>query len=350
MIEIERYLTRPDQTLRQVMRVIEGTKRGIAVVVDSHRQLLGTITDGDIRRAILDGHPLEESASDLCSRHADPVTASVGTSNADLVSLMADCDLRHIPLLGGDGSVVDVAVLSDLVTPREPEVSAVIMAGGYGQRLRPLTKHVPKPMLPVGDRPLLQRLVEQIRDAGIGRVSLSTHYMSEVIADHFGSGEDFGVQIDYLREDEPLGTAGALGLVAEREGPVLVVNGDILTGVDFRAFSAFHTEHNADMTIAVREVSVSVPYGVIETEGFRVTKVTEKPVVKYLANAGVYLLGPRAMASIPVGVSYDMTELITDLVQSEAQVVSFPVLEYWLDIGQISDYEQAEKDVSSGRI
>jgi NDP-sugar pyrophosphorylase family protein len=223
-------------------------------------------------------------------------------------------------------------------------MQAVVMAGGFGTRLRPLTEQVPKPMLPVGNRPLLELIIDQLRRAGIPRVNLTTHYQQEVITKHFGNGDGFGIEIHYVQEDQPLGTAGALGLLEFSDEPLLVINGDILTRVDFHAMLDFHREHRADMTVAVRQQEIHLPYGVVETNGVTIHGIVEKPVLSHFMNAGFYLLNPQVCQYIPVGQPYDMPDLILRLIGEGYKIVSFPVREYWLDIGRIEDYQQAIAD------
>ena len=228
-------------------------------------------------------------------------------------------------------------------------MSAVVMAGGFGTRLRPLTDHVPKPMLPVGDRPLLERTLERLRDAGIHSVSITTHYLADAIVGHFGDGHAFGLHLDYVAEDRPLGTAGALAQIGKFDGTLLVLNGDILTGVDFRDMLAFHRMHGADATVAVRRYEVPVPYGVVECEDGLVREVREKPSLHLLINAGMYLLEPAVRDYIPEGQCFDMPQLLQRLLRDQRRVVSFPVLEYWVDIGQPPDYAFAQEMMRHAR-
>jgi NDP-sugar pyrophosphorylase family protein len=224
------------------------------------------------------------------------------------------------------------------------------MAGGYGTRLRPLTEKMPKPMLPVGKKPILEFIIKRLRKAGIRHVNISTHYQAEKITQHFGDGKALGVELNYLTEDRPLGTAGGIGLMKTSKEPILVINGDILTDVNFRAMLDFHREHKADMTVAVQKYDVQVSYGVVETEGFLVHKLTEKPNFLYLVNAGIYLLEPSVVSLIPKGKHFDMTDLIQKLLDTGRPVVSFPVREYWLDIGNHAEYNQAQGDAKKRRI
>lgn len=338
--------------IRQAIVCIDRTRWKIALVVDNERHLLGTVTDGDVRRAILAGIDLNSPVKTLLDRrapvaHPTPLTASVGTSRADLLSMMNEYTLRHIPLVDESGRVVEVALLDDLDREEELPLRAVVMAGGYGTRLRPITEGLPKPMLPIGDRPLLELTLQQLRDAGIKRVNLATHYKGDIIANHFGDGHNFGVTIRYVEEDQPLGTAGALGLVEKSQDPLLVINGDVVTRVDFHAMLDFHRHHTADMTVAVRQHEVQLPHGVVETDGLAITGIMEKPVLRHFMNAGIYLLNPEMCRFVPSGRRYDMTDLISRLIAEGCRVVSFPIREYWLDIGQVEDYQKALRDFES---
>jgi len=339
----------PADSIRQAAAGIDRGSRGIALVIDDNRHLLGTITDGDIRRAMLAGQSLDAPIRDLLAlKTKPPVTAPVDAKRSWLLQQMSIHSIRQIPLLDKNGCVVDLATLDDLLPDDTLPLQAVIMAGGFGTRLRPLTDDLPKPMLPVGDRPLMERIIEQFRRAGIRRVNVTTHYQPEKIKDYFGDGQAFGVDISYVAEDRPLGTAGALGLMEASGEPLLVVNGDILTRVDFRAMLDFHREHKADLTVAVRPYDVQVPYGVMDCDGAFVQQVREKPQLTFMINAGIYLLEPSVRQYIPSGERFDMTDLIMRLINEQRPVVSFPIREYWLDIGKHDDYAQAQQDVQNG--
>jgi NDP-sugar pyrophosphorylase family protein len=221
------------------------------------------------------------------------------------------------------------------------------MAGGFGTRLRPLTNDLPKPMLPVGSKPLLELIVDQLKRAGIRRLNVATHYKGDMISEHFKDGQDFGVEIRYVKEDQPLGTAGALSLLEDSEEPLLVINGDILTRVDFREMLNFHREHKADLTIAVRQYEFNVPYGVVETDGVAVKGISEKPTVRQFINAGMYLLNPSVRRLVPNGQPYDIPDLVHRMIAEGRPVVCFPVREYWLDIGIEDQYVKAQADVKT---
>lgn len=355
MIEISKFLLRASNSLREAIACIDRNAKGIVLVVDREGRLVGTVTDGDIRRAILADMDLDLPLQSLMEQRASlsyrgPITAPAGTSDPELIRMMNEYGLHHVPIVDEKGRVVGLASLDDLVKEYETSLRAVVMAGGYGTRLHPLTEELPKPMLPVGDRPLLEWIIRQLSQAGIRRVNLTTHYKGEVIAQHFGNGQKFGVEICYVEESQPLGTAGALSLIESSTDPLLVINGDILTRVDFRAMADFHQEQQADMTVAVKEHESHIPFGVIEVDGVRITGISEKPVLRHFINAGIYLLNPEVCRSIPKGRPYDMPQLIRQLVMDKRRVASFLVREYWLDIGQVEDYEQALADVKSGKV
>lgn len=338
----------PTYSVREVMEQIDRSGKGIALVLDASQHLLGTVTDGDIRRAILTGIDLDSSVEELLGQREDrsgPLTALFGTSDSALLHLMNESGVRQIPLLDENDRVVDVMLLSDLVKELELPIRAIVMAGGLGTRLRPLTDTLPKPMLPIGSRPLLELIVEGLKESGIRRLNVATHYKGEIISEHFKDGQDFGVEITYVKEDQPLGTVGALSLLEDSEDPLLVINGDILTRVDFREMLNFHREHKADLTIAVRQYEFNVPYGVVESDGVFVKGISEKPTVRQFINAGIYLLNPSVRRLVPNQQQYDMPDLIHRILSEGRQVVCFPVREYWLDIGIEDHYLQAQSDM-----
>lgn len=351
--ELLPFFVEVDTTIQEVLARIDRNRQGIALVADSQRRLIDTLTDGDLRRAILAKIKLTAPVSQLLAKKngkAFPLTAPVGTKKPELLRLMNERGLRHIPLLNFSGQVVDIALLTELAKEQEINLRGVVMAGGFGTRLMPLTEAIPKPMLPIGGRPILEHIVEQFRAAGIRKVNFAIHYKGKMIQDYFGDGSRFGISVGYTEEDQPLGTAGALRSLKDFDEPILVINGDILSRMDFNAFFDFHKEHDAQMTVAVRLHEVSVPYGLVETDGVAVTGLTEKPVIRHFVNAGIYLLNPEVRSYIPMDRRFDMTDLIERLVEEKCTVVSFPILEYWLDVGRHADYEQAQEDVRCGRI
>lgn len=357
MDDLEPYLAAPDASLRAVTELIDRNAQGIALICDRERHLIGTITDGDVRRAILSGTSSEQPVRALLERkvredemYPVPITAGPGTSPGELIRLMNERSIRHLPIVDADRRVLGLALLSELVRDYELPLRAVVMAGGLGTRLRPLTERTPKPMLPVGGRPILEHILDQLRASGINRVNVTTHFHPDVITAHFGDGREFGVELTYVPENEPLGTAGGLGQLFRDDEPLLVMNGDILTGVDFRAMLDFHREHEAEMTLAVREEEFQLPFGVVETQDVHVTRIEEKPRIRRFVNAGIYVVEPTVRTYIPAGEAMDIPHLVECLIADGRRVVSFPVREYWLDVGQPHTYEQAERDYEAGKI
>jgi dTDP-glucose pyrophosphorylase len=342
------FLLGRDASVRDAMACIDRNAKGIALVADDDGRLTQTITDGDIRRALLARTSLDAPVAELDQRQ--PVTAPVATPRVELVHLMTSRSLRHLPLVDDAGRVVDLALLDELVREYELPLTAVVMAGGFGTRLRPLTEDVPKPMLPVAGKPLLEHIVEQLSANGIRRVNVTTHYKPEAISDHFGDGSRFGLTIGYTHEDEPLGTAGALRLLEATDEPLLVMNGDILTRVDFRAMLDFHREHGAAMTVAVRQEEFAVPFGVVQTQGTAITGIEEKPVLREFINAGIYLLDPAVRRHLPAEERFDMPQLVQRLLEAGETVAGFPVHEYWVDVGELHAYEQAGHDAATGKL
>ena len=335
--------------VNKVVETIQIGAVGIALVVDEDRRLIGTITDGDVRRAVLSDVKMSDNVGKLFDHRSEPyqkpTVASVGTTADELLQLMQERSLRQIPLLDNEGRVVELALLTELVEDDRFMLSAVVMAGGFGKRLQPATDQVPKPMLPLKGRPLMERTIEQLRKAGIDQVFVTTHYKPEVITNHFHDGREFGVDIQYVNETEPLGTAGALGLIDEQDHTSLVINGDILTQLDFRMMLDFHQAHKAVMTVGIRKYEFQIPYGVVETDGVSITHLIEKPAHSCFVNAGIYLLEPVVYRYISGGSHFDMTDLIDCLLKNGQPVIGFPIQEYWLDIGQIADYEKAQAQV-----
>ncbi len=353
MTDIAPLLMEPDLPLREAMARLARGGKGIVLVVDPARRLIGTITDGDIRRAMLASLDPDRPVQDLLDLKLDPdypepVTAPAGSSPDDLLAIMKERAIRQVPLLDDQGRVADLATFDDLAPAAGIPVQAVIMAGGRGTRLRPLTDDLPKPMLPVGGRPIMEYIVEQISGLGIDRVHVTTHYKPEKIRDHFQDGQSFGVKLTYVHEEQPLGTAGALGLMEPPQQTLLVINGDILTRVNMRAMWEYHREQRAVLTVALRDYYFQVPYGVVECQGAAIMGIKEKPRLNFFVNAGIYLLEPAAYEVIPRGEAFNMTDVIERLIAAGRRVAGFPICEYWLDIGQQGDYQQAQQDVRVG--
>jgi NDP-sugar pyrophosphorylase family protein len=276
-----------------------------------------------------------------------PITAP---QDASYLDLLLKHNILHLPIVDVDDRVIGLVTRDEFLREQSLSLSAVIMAGGAGRRLMPRTKDTPKPMLYVGDRPLLEIIVEQLRDAGVRRFHVTTHHKPEKISEHFGDGHEFGVDMRYVLEEQPLGTAGALALMEVPSETTLVINGDILTGVDVRRMLDFHREHQAELTVAVSQYDIQLPFGVVECDGPMIKSITEKPQEKYfVVNAGLYLLEPSVYQFVPSGQPSDMTDVIQRMLDASRPVCSFPIREYWLDIGDHKDYEKAQDRIKEVR-
>lgn len=344
MHDWKKILVSPHDTLGYAVEVIDKEALRIALVVNDSNKLLGTITDGDIRRALIRHSRMETSLQEVMRR--DPTTASIGDNRKDILALMKSKDLLQVPLLDSYGCVVGLEILHDLINGTEYDNPVFLMAGGFGKRLRPLTDTIPKPLLKIGSKPILQNILEQFVDAGFHDFYISTHYKSEMVRDHFGNGDDWNVNIKYVYENEPLGTAGALGLLPGDmpDLPIIMMNGDLLTKVNIEHLLDFHNEQGGMATICVREYDFQIPYGVIQSEGYHVKSIVEKPVHNFFVNAGIYVLEPSLAKSVD-GVGYlDMPCLLEEKIECGEQINMFPIHEYWLDVGRMDDFERASKE------
>lgn len=331
--------------LLDAVRAIETSRRRIAIVVSQDGRLRGTLTDGDVRRCLLAGGSLQTPVSEVMS--VNPLTAPVGSPDGYLLDLMHRGNIAAVPLVDAEGRFAGLVHLTDLEPDGKTQGRAsfdfaVIMAGGEGRRLRPLTETIPKPMVDIGGVPLLERQVQRLIKAGIKRVYLSVNYLSHVIEDYFGDGERFGLEIRYLKEREKLRTGGALSLLPERPtSPIVVMNGDILTTSDFACLSEFHTSHGAEITVASVDYHINIPFGVIYNDGPYVTELAEKPSQRFRCNAGIYALSPSALDLVPSGQPFNMTDLIAACLAEGRPVAIFPVHEYWSDVGTPADLDKA---------
>lgn len=329
--------------MRDAIDVIDRSGLKVVMVVDSDRTLLGLVTDGDIRRALLRGHDLTTSLETIMTRH--PKTAPAGTSKTALLSRLRHEQILHLPLVDGENRVIDLAYLPEIESLPSFPNSVVIMAGGLGQRLRPITETIPKPMVEVGGRPLLHTTVEMLVSQGFNNITMSLNYLGEIIRDYFEDGKKFGANIHYVQEKDRLGTAGALSLLEEKpEFPFFVMNGDILTSIDFGAMLDFHVKSGSVATMAVNKYSYNVPYGVINVGNDRILSIKEKPTYDLFVNAGIYVIDPSVIAQIPQDQYFDMPTLFDKLIGAGGLTSPFPIREQWIDIGQVADLARANRE------
>jgi dTDP-glucose pyrophosphorylase len=332
-------------TVEDAIHTLNKSGMQIALVLDESGKLKGTITDGDIRRGLLRHLGMNALVTEVMN--FNPITANISDSQKYILALMKRKDLLQIPILDSNKRVVALETLQQFIDGMSYENPVFLMAGGFGTRLYPLTKEKPKPLLKVGTKPILETILNQFIKAGFKNFFISTHFKSEMIREHFGDGGDWGVSIEYVHEKEPLGTAGALGLLPPGmpDLPVLMMNGDLLTKVNFEHLLAFHHEQKGLATMCVREYDFQVPYGVIEIHDQKIKSIIEKPIHNFFVNAGIYVLEPELINKVD-GIGYlDMPSLIEQQLKEGIQINSFPVHEYWLDIGRVDSYERANRDI-----
>lgn len=329
------------QTLLETMRIIDETSLQFAIVVDEENHLLGTVTDGDIRRGILRGEGLEVPISIIMN--TTPITAKSGLRMSKYKQIMKSKKLKQLPIVNECNQIVDVLFI-DAMHLATNKNQVVLMLGGLGTRLRPLTNDIPKPMLKVGNKPIVEIIIDGFKQFGYKDFIFSVNYKKEIIQSYFQNGYAFGVSIDYIEEQKRMGTAGALSLLENRPTEhFFVMNGDLLTQVNFDQLMKFHIEQDAVATMCVREYEYQIPYGVIQTEGTDLMAIKEKPIHRSFVNAGIYVLSPNVFDYIPNDEFYDMPTLFETLIVAGKKTSVFPIHEYWLDIGQMDDFHQANE-------
>ena len=311
----------------------------VAIIADEQDRLQGVVTDGDIRRGILEDLDLDTPVSSVMNE--EPITARPQEDRESLIDTMRARRVHQIPLVDRDGRVVGIEVLDDLLEPEARPNPVVLMAGGLGTRLRPLTEDCPKPLLEVGDKPILETILEGFIAHGFHRFYVSVNYKAGMIEDYFGDGSDWGVDICYVHEEERLGTAGPLSLFPERPSEsMIVMNGDLLTKLNYAHLLDFHREHGATATMCVREHEMQVPYGVIETDDQYMESIEEKPTERNFVNAGIYVLEPETLDYVPENEFFDMPDLFKRLIDRGKSATVFPVREYWQDVGRKEDFHR----------
>ena len=341
--KLKKITVHPEARIREVMEVIDSAAHQFALVTNSDDILIATVTDGDIRRGLLKGVNLTAPVSEVMNRN--PMTLIEGTSDEKAWKLMKERRLGQIPIVDTKGRLVSVTLRNGRIGNKPWPNRVILMAGGLGVRLHPLTEKMPKPMLPVGGKPLLERIITRFKGQGFRRFTLSLNFLGHVIKDHFGDGATLGVQVDYIEETTRMGTGGSLSILPQRpEEPFIVMNGDILTTVSFSEILEFHNKTNSIVTICTRDFNLQVPYGVLNTEGNTLVSMEEKPVHKYLINAGIYVLSPVVLEFLQNEESLDLPDLIERVRDVGHRVSVFHISGYWMDIGNHSDLERARAD------
>lgn len=333
-------------TLRQCMEIIDRNSRGILFVLNEEEKLIGAISDGDIRRALLKGATLDSKIENWFNRH--PIYVTKDKAFCEIKSILIMQGIRQLPIVDENMHIFSIVSIEDVVKTEAKDNYAVIMAGGLGTRLRPLTDDFPKPMLKVGKKPILELIITNLKKFGFENILLCINYKAEIIKNYFQDGTAFGVQIEYIEEKERLGTAGALNLAKfYLKKPFIVTNGDILTNINYSKMLSYHLANEFDMTVGARKHQIQVPYGVLQVNGKIIEMIEEKPEITFHINGGIYVLNPAVLELIPESGYFDMTSLINQCTNQKKTVGFYRINDYWLDIGQLNDYYKANNDIKT---
>lgn len=335
----------PKATIRDAMRIIDEAALRIGLVCDEQLILLGTVTDGDIRRGLLAASDMGDAVTKVMNK--SPTVVKSTDTRQQRIDIMDKHDLLSLPVVDDNNYLIGLETLHQVLQPKKQDNPVFIMAGGFGTRLRPLTDHCPKPMLRVGDKPMLEHLINQFISLGFHDFYISTHYMPEQISSHFGDGSEWDITITYVHEDSPLGTGGALGLLPKSlpKLPLIMMNGDVLTKVDFKRLLDHHEKNDFDATMCVREVEHQISFGVVESKDNLITAMVEKPTYRYRINTGIYVLSTECVASVKPNTKIDLPTLLAQRMEKEEKVGIYTSYDYWLDIGQMADYQKAQQDI-----
>jgi len=330
--------------MKEAIKVLNEEALRIIMVVDDNQKLIGTITDGDIRRALIEHKDMKVQLGEIM--HTSPSTISDNLSEKQILTLMKQKNVLQLPILDNEDKVIGLKTLQNTYEVEKHDNTVFLMAGGFGIRLHPLTENIPKPLLKIGTSPILEIILKQLIESGFNNFVISTHYKAQMLKDYFGDGSKWDVSINYVYEESPLGTAGSLGLMPKinNDLPVLMMNGDLLTKVNFNSFLNFHNNHSGIASMCVREYDFEVPYGVVKSKNQKLKSIVEKPIHKFFVNAGIYLLNQSLIKKLDGISRIDMTSLLESQINDGLEVNIFPLHEYWLDIGQHEQLEQAKKD------
>ena len=340
-IDFNPYVVKTGTPILAALETVNIHPLYVALIVDSENKLIGMLTDGDFRRGLLAGHQLENKVDVFM--HKDPITARETIRQDEADEIMKIKKLECLPLVDENGILKAILKPGLSLDEKSRFRTAIIMAGGRGSRLYPLTQNCPKPMLRINNKPILEILIEQCMKAGFEDFYISVNYLKEKIIDYFGNGEKFGINIQYIIEDKPLGTAGSLQLLPKTlDEPFLVLNGDLLTKFDYRNVMQFHASHRPLATMCVREHVMQVPYGVVKTDGHKLIGMEEKPIYRQFVNAGLYVLDPSILEYLEVDKPTDMPTLLSEAHSKNCQILVCPIHEYWRDIGRPETLDTAK--------
>ena len=346
MIDWKKILIKPNDSLEHAIKILHEGGIRIALVACEHNKLLGTITDGDIRRALLNKLTMKTEVKTIMND--SPIKANLELSKQELLQIMKEKSLLHMPIVTENGVICGLETMEHLIKNPRHKNPVFIMAGGFGKRLLPLTENTPKPLLKVGEKPIIENIIRKFIDHGFYKFYISTHYKSEQIREYLKDGSQYGVNIHYIHEDTPLGTAGSLGLLPKdiSDLPMIIMNGDLLTKVDLGNLLEFHNASKFDATMGIREYDVQIPFGVVDINDGKIEGMREKPWHKFFVNAGIYVLNNNLIKKINGNSYLDMPDFLENEMNNNG-INAFPIHEYWQDIGRVEEYSKANYDIST---
>lgn len=343
MKNYRKHLIRSDCSIKDALYLLnELSTDAIAFIVDDTDKLIGSLTDGDVRRGLLKGISINDSVISVIQ--PQPRFIRKGEQDIQKVIGYREGNFRILPIIDAEDKIVNVINFREIRSYLP--IDAVIMAGGKGQRLQPLTNTIPKPLLKVGDKPIMEHNIDRLASFGIDEFWVSVKYLGEQIEKYFGNGDNKNIHINYVWEGEPMGTIGAVSKIKNFQHQyVLITNSDLLTNLDYEHFFLDFIKQDADLSIVTIPYKVSIPYAVLETSNGHVVNFKEKPTYTYYSNGGIYLMKKEALTYLPENKFFNATDLIEKLIEHNKKVVSYPLLGYWLDIGKHEDFQKAQEDI-----
>lgn len=343
MKNYKNILLNVNSTIREALKIIDSGAMKIGIVVDDNEKLIGTVTDGDIRRGLLNNLSLDEIIDSVVFR--TPTVCKIDDTKERILEIAVEKKLYQIPIVDNSGKLIGIEEVDELLKPKGKRNKVVLMVGGLGTRLRPLTENIPKPMLKVGKKPILETIILNFKKYGFTNIILCVSYKAEIIEKYFGNGSKFGVVIEYVHEDKRMGTAGALSLIRDKlNESFFVMNGDLLTNINFEHMMDYHISNKSIATMGVREYDFQVPYGVVNIDGMNIKSIEEKPVHNFYVSGGVYVLDSKVLELIPENKFFDMPTLFEKVIDKNMKSISFPIREYWLDIGRMEEFDKANNE------
>ena len=350
MLSWKKIILKINSDIANAIRVMDSEALKLIMVSDSQGKLIGTITDGDIRRALIKKYSMNTKIDKIMNNK--PIACLKDTSKKDILSIMKNKKILQIPIIDNQSKIVGLETISNLISSKN-KVSKVnidnpvlLMAGGFGKRLAPITDKIPKPMIKITDKSILETTIESLKKDGFKNFYISTHYKSEIIRKYFGNGKKWNINIKYINEKKPLGTAGCIGLLPKNIiKSILIINCDLVTKVNYNDIIKYHNKKKSLATICVRNYDFQLPYGVIETKNDVVKKITEKPINKFFVNAGIYVLNPKLLKKIKKNIKIDMTTFLSALLDEKKKINIYPIYEYWVDVGRIQNLNKVKNDI-----